>query len=111
MSSVAFIRSPTTRAQSARSIQCPPLRTRAPFNWKDFTVLARLALDEFVLWVNVESPFTTALAYLQAAKENPGKFKMGGTGTAQEDQIITVQLEQGTGAKFIPALFLARERE
>ncbi len=26
---------------------------------------------------------------------------MGGTGTAQEDQIITVQLEQGTGAKFI----------
>jgi putative tricarboxylic transport membrane protein len=72
-----------------------PLRTRAPFNWKDFTVLARLALDEFVLWVNVESPFTTALAYLQAAKENPGKFKMGGTGTAQEDQIITVQLEQG----------------
>jgi putative tricarboxylic transport membrane protein len=41
------------------------------------------------------------VAYLQAAKENPGKFKMGGTGTAQEDQIITVQLEQGTGAKFI----------
>jgi putative tricarboxylic transport membrane protein len=78
-----------------------PLLTRAPFNWKDFTVLARLALDEFVLWVNSESPFTTAMAYLQAAKENPGKFKMGGTGTAQEDQLITVQLEQGTGAKFI----------
>jgi putative tricarboxylic transport membrane protein len=78
-----------------------PLLTRASFNWKDFTVLARLALDEFVLWVNSESPFTTAVAYLQAAKENPGKFKMGGTGTAQEDQIITVQLEQGTGAKFI----------
>jgi putative tricarboxylic transport membrane protein len=41
------------------------------------------------------------MAYLQAAKEGPGKFKIGGTGTAQEDQIITVQLEQGTGAKFI----------
>jgi putative tricarboxylic transport membrane protein len=41
------------------------------------------------------------MAYLQAAKESPGKFKMGGTGTAQEDQIITIQLEQGTGAKFI----------
>ena len=26
---------------------------------------------------------------------------MGGTGAAQEDQIITVQLEQATGAKFI----------
>src|SRR5882724_1005728 len=33
-----------------------PLLTRASFNWKDFTVLARLALDEFVLWVNSESP-------------------------------------------------------
>jgi putative tricarboxylic transport membrane protein len=78
-----------------------PLVSRAPFNWKDFTPLARLALDEFVLWVNSESPYTTAVAYLRAAKENPGKFKMGGTGTAQEDQIITIQLEQGTGAKFI----------
>jgi tripartite-type tricarboxylate transporter receptor subunit TctC len=78
-----------------------PLLTGAPFNWKELTPLARLALDEFVLWVNSESPYTTAAAYLQAAKENPGKFKMGGTGTAQEDQIITIQLEQGTGAKFI----------
>ena len=78
-----------------------PLATGVPFNWQDFTPLARLALDEFVLWVNAVTPYTTAAAYLQAAKENPGKFKMGGTGTAQEDQIITVQLEQATGAKFI----------
>jgi putative tricarboxylic transport membrane protein len=78
-----------------------PLATASPFSWKDFTPLARLALDEFVLWVNAESPYMTAAAYLQAAKENPSKFKMGGTGTAQEDQIITVQLEQATGAKFI----------
>jgi tripartite-type tricarboxylate transporter receptor subunit TctC len=78
-----------------------PLATGAPFNWKDLTPLARLALDQFVLWVNTEAPYTTAAAYLQAAKDNPGKFKMGGTGAAQEDQIITVQLEQATGAKFI----------
>src|SRR5688500_17450779 len=71
-----------------------PLATGTPFSWKDFTPLARLALDEFVLWVHSESPYTTAAAYLQAAKEKPGTLKMGGTGTAQEDQIITVQLEQ-----------------
>ena len=29
-----------------------PLATGAPFNWQDLTPLARLALDEFVLWVN-----------------------------------------------------------
>ena len=28
------------------------------------------------------------------------KFKMGGTGSKQEDQIITAAIEQGTGAKF-----------
>ena len=41
--------------------------------------------------------YTTAQAYLQAVKEHPDKFKMGGTGTAQEDQIIMIQLEQATG--------------
>src|SRR5919108_758313 len=68
-----------------------PLATGAPFSWKDFTPLARLALDEFILWVNADTPYTTAAAYLQEVKEHPGKFKMGGTGTAQEDQIITIQ--------------------
>jgi tripartite-type tricarboxylate transporter receptor subunit TctC len=58
-------------------------------------------LDEFVLWVNAETPYTTPADYVQAIKENPGKFKMGGTGAAQEDQIITIQLEQATGAKLI----------
>ena len=78
-----------------------PLATGAPFNWKDLTPLARLALDEFILWVHAETPYTTAQAFLQAGKENPGKLKMGGTGTAQEDQIITIQIEQATGMKFI----------
>jgi tripartite-type tricarboxylate transporter receptor subunit TctC len=78
-----------------------PLATGTPFSWKDLTPLARLALDEFILWVHAETPYTTAQAYLQAVKDNPSKFKMGGTGTAQEDQIITVQLEQATGVKFI----------
>jgi tripartite-type tricarboxylate transporter receptor subunit TctC len=78
-----------------------PLATGTPFSWKDFTPLARLALDEFILWVHAEAPYTTPQAYLAAVKEKPGTFKMGGTGTAQEDQIITVQLEQATAAKFI----------
>ena len=55
-----------------------PLATGTPFNWKDLTPLVRLALDEFILWVHAETPYTTAPAYLQAVKENPGKFKMGG---------------------------------
>jgi len=80
-----------------------PLHTGVPFNWKDLTPIARMALDEFVLWVNAETTYKTAQEYVAAAKERSGgdRMKMGGTGSAQEDQILTIQLEQATGVKFI----------
>jgi len=71
-----------------------------PFNWKELTPVARMALDRFILWVNAETPYKTAREYVAAVKEKPASMKMGGTGSAQEDQIITIQLEQSLGAKF-----------
>ena len=79
-----------------------PMATGVPFNWKDMTPVSMLALDQFVLWVNADSPYKTASEYVAAAKAaGPLKFKMGGTGSKQEDQIITVGLEKATGTKFI----------
>jgi tripartite-type tricarboxylate transporter receptor subunit TctC len=80
-----------------------PLAQGTPFSWRDLTPVARIALDQFILWVNAESPYKTAKDYLAAVKERSGgdnRMKMGGTGSKQEDQIITVQLEQGLGVKF-----------
>src|SRR5213594_2313737 len=80
-----------------------PLHTGIPFNWKDLTPVARMALDQFILWVNAETPYRTAKEYIAAVKERSGgdnRMKMGGTGSAQEDQIITIQLEQALGVKF-----------
>ena len=81
-----------------------PLHTGVPFSWKDLTPVARLALDQFILWVNAETPYMTAKDYIAAVKERAGKpsqMKMGGTGSAQEDQIITIQVEQAlAGTKF-----------
>src|SRR6187455_3682757 len=78
-----------------------PLATGVPFNWKELTPVAMLALDQFVLWVNAESPYKTASEYIDAVKAGgPNKFKMGGTGSKQEDQIITVAIEKATGVKF-----------
>ncbi len=80
-----------------------PLHTGVPFNWRDLTPVARIALDNFVLWVNAETPYKTAKDYVSAVKERSGgdnRMKMGGTGSAQEDQIITIQLEQALGVKF-----------
>ena len=78
-----------------------PLHTGVPFSWKDLTPLARLALDQFILWVNAETPYKTAKEYLAAVKEKNGTMKMGGTGSAQEDQILTIMLEQAQDVKFI----------
>src|SRR2546428_12664165 len=77
-----------------------PLATGIPFSWKDMTPVAMLALDEFVLWVNADTPYKSVKEYIDAVKKEPGKFKMGGTGSKQEDQIITVAIEKATGAKF-----------
>src|SRR3990172_5964503 len=76
-----------------------PLATGTPFSWRDFTPIARMALDRFILWVNAETPYKSAKEYLAAVKAKPG-MKMGGTGSKQEDQIITVQVEQALGVKF-----------
>jgi putative tricarboxylic transport membrane protein len=78
-----------------------PLATGIPFSWKDLTPVAMMALDEFILWVNAETPYQTAPEYIKAVKEAPpAQFKMGGTGSKQEDQIITVAIEKATGTKF-----------
>jgi tripartite-type tricarboxylate transporter receptor subunit TctC len=77
-----------------------PLATGTPFSWRDFTPVSMLALDQFVLWVNAKAQFTTAGEYLEAVKAgNDRQFSMGGTGSRQEDQIITAALERVTGGK------------
>lgn len=79
-----------------------PLATGVPFNWRDMTPVSMMALDQFVLWVNAENPAKTAKDYLAAVKAaGPSKMKMGGTGSKQEDQILTVGIEKATGTKFI----------
>jgi putative tricarboxylic transport membrane protein len=79
-----------------------PLGTGVPFNWKELTPIGMLALDQFVLWVNSEAEFKSAKDYLDAIKAGDDrKFKMGGTGSKQEDQIITVALERLTAPKKI----------
>jgi tripartite-type tricarboxylate transporter receptor subunit TctC len=82
-----------------------PLATGVPFNWRDLTPVTMLALDQFVLWVNEESPYKTPKDFFEALKSQPANsIKMGGTGSKQEDQIITVMLEKAAGKKmtYIP---------
>jgi putative tricarboxylic transport membrane protein len=78
-----------------------PISTNLPFNWRDLNPVAMIAMDEFVLWVNAETPYKTAKDFITAVKAAPaGTMKMGGTGSKREDQIITVAIDKIAGTKF-----------
>lgn len=78
-----------------------PIAVNLPFNWRDLNPVAMIALDEFLLWVNADTPYKTPNEYLAAVKAAaPGSFKMGGTGSKREDHIITVALDKMAGVKF-----------
>nr|WP_246423527.1 tripartite tricarboxylate transporter substrate binding protein [Roseospira goensis] len=77
-----------------------PLRTDIGVDIANFTPLARMAVDTFVLWVNADSGITTLDEYVAAVKEAGGAWKMGGTGTGQEDSLVTAMLEKEFGLTF-----------
>ncbi len=78
-----------------------PLSTNLPFNWRDTTPVALMALDEFVLWVNSKTPYKSAQDYLKAINAaKPGTFKMGGAGSRREDEIVTAMIEKAANVKF-----------
>jgi putative tricarboxylic transport membrane protein len=76
-----------------------PLSAKLPFSWHDLTPVSVVALDQFVLWDNADGP-KTVKEFIEAAKASPSPFKMGGTGSKREDHVLTVFVEQKTGAKF-----------
>ena len=77
-----------------------PLSAKIPFNWRELTPVSVLALDQFVLWDNVTLPHKSVKEFVDAAKAATPPFKMGGTGSRREDQVLTAFVEKRTGAKF-----------
>ena len=77
-----------------------PLRTQIGVDIADFTPVARMAVDTFVLWVGADSDITTLEEYVEAVKGAAGDWRMGGTGSGQEDSLVTAMLEQEFGVDF-----------
>jgi tripartite-type tricarboxylate transporter receptor subunit TctC len=77
-----------------------PLSAKVPFDWRELTPVSVVALDEFVLWTNMQVPAKTTQEFVEAARKANPPFKMGGTGSKREDHVLTVFLEKKTGAKF-----------
>lgn len=74
-----------------------------PFQYKDFTPIANLALDPFFLWVQGDSPWNNAQDFIAAAKKD--SLIVTGTGSKQEDEVLFTLIQQKGGTqpfKFVP---------
>lgn len=64
----------------------------------EFTPIGLMALDTFLLWVNQDREDITDLdSYVAAVKEAGLDWKVGGTGSGQEDSILTAMMENQFG--------------
>ena len=54
-----------------------------------FTPVGRMAEDTFLLWVNVDSGITNVDEFVAAAKAAGDDWIMAGTGSGQEDELLT----------------------
>ncbi|PWE33041.1 hypothetical protein DDZ14_06365 [Maritimibacter sp. 55A14] len=64
----------------------------------EFTPIGLMALDTFLLWVNTDREDITDLdSYVATVKEAGLDWKVGGTGSGQEDSILTAMMEAEFG--------------
>ncbi|SFB15554.1 Tripartite-type tricarboxylate transporter, receptor component TctC [Poseidonocella pacifica] len=71
----------------------------------EFTPIALMAMDTFLLWVNTDRDDINDLdSYVAAVKEAGLNWKVGGTGSGQEDSVLTAMMEAefGYDVTYIP---------
>jgi len=83
------------------SLYTTPLRTPSlRLDIREFTPVVTLAIDSFLLWVNAKSDIRNIHDYVRAVKAaGPSGWTLGGTGSGQEDSLVTAMLEQAYGIK------------
>jgi len=83
----------------------PILQENLGVDVTEFTPIGRMALDTFLLWVNSDRQEIDSLeAYVDAVKSAGKDWKVGGTGSGQEDSILTAMMEAefGYDVTYIP---------
>ena len=73
-----------------------------------FTPIGRMALDTFLLWVHNDAAEIKDLdSYVTAVKSAGKDWKVGGTGSGQEDSILTAMMEAEFGYEvtYIPVSY------
>ncbi|MCI0755381.1 Bug family tripartite tricarboxylate transporter substrate binding protein [Teichococcus vastitatis] len=81
-----------------------PMVAKTSWSTADFTPVAIMAFDEFMLWTKADGPYKTAADFVAAARAQPGTLRMGGSQTHDTDQTLTVLIEKAAKIqlKYIP---------
>jgi len=88
---------PHTIMITLSSFLMTPINQKLPFNYKSFTPISLLALDNFFLWVPADARYKTVADLVAAGKKR--SMKVAGTGSKQEDELIFAFFEQKAGLK------------
>ncbi len=75
-----------------------PLVAKMGYAADDFIPVAAMVLDEFLIWVNANSPIKDAKDFVEAAKK--GDMRIGGSQSKDMDQTVVSILSETLGAKF-----------
>ena len=65
-----------------------------------YTLLGRSNISPATITVRADAPWDTVEEFLEYSKENPGKVKVGNSGTGSIWHIAAASVEEATGAKF-----------
>jgi tripartite-type tricarboxylate transporter receptor subunit TctC len=85
---------------ATNSFVIQPLLGKMKLDYREYALIAGLALDEFVLIVPANSPHRTVRDLIEAAKRAPKNVKVGGSSAPSIDSIITHLIEKATGVQF-----------
>jgi len=78
----------------------PLTSSEAKITVHDLKPIAQLMLEPAVFAVRADSPFKTLKEFIDAAKAKPGTLKQSGGSVTSRDNIIRLQLQHATGAKW-----------
>ena len=78
-----------------------PLVSKVAFNYTDFTPVAAMVQDEFLLWVKQDAPYQSVQDYLAAMKAKGNAAKMAGAQSKDTDETLTRLIGKAAGIKFI----------
>ena len=77
-----------------------PMVSKVAFKQSDFTPIAAMVQDEFLLWVKQDGP-KDVKEYIAAMKAKGSSAKMGGAQSKDTDELLTRMIEKAAGLKFI----------